>query len=60
MVTIIKRLTEMHNADTYELMIDSASDLQNLDFRCSPGSIAYTAGFGTILHLDANNEWKTV
>lgn len=60
MVTIIKKMTDVSNSDTYELMIDNASDLQDLEFYCAPGSIAYTTGFGTIYHLDANHVWKTV
>lgn len=41
-------------------MIESPEDLKNIEFYCAPGSIAYTAGFGTIYHLGANGEWKQV
>lgn len=41
------------------IMVESESDLSDLT-GCIPGSIAYTAGFGSMWQLDADGVWQEV
>lgn len=60
MVKIIKRATDANSSAMYELMIDSSTDLEKIDFTCAAGSIAYTAGFGSIYHMNTQGQWVKV
>ena len=47
------------NAVAQSIMVESESDLENLTGYAA-GSIAYTAGFGSMWQLDADGEWVEV
>ena len=60
MVKIIKRVTGANSPATYELMIDSSTDLESIDFTCAAGSIAYTSGFSSVYHMNTQGQWVEV
>lgn len=47
------------NAVAQSIMVESSSDLTGL-VGYAPGSIAFTAGFGSMWQLDADGEWVEV
>ena len=47
------------NATITAIMVEEESDLTGLT-GCIPGSIAYTAGFGSMWQLDADGQWQEV
>ena len=48
-----------NNNVTHSVMVESESDLASLD-NYAVGSIAYTAGFGSMWQLSADGEWVEV
>lgn len=42
------------------IMVESESDLTALAGKVDPGSIAYTAGYGSAWQLDASGAWQTI
>lgn len=47
------------NAVSSTVMVESSSDLDNLD-EYEVGSIAYTAGYGSVWQKDADGTWQEV
>ena len=50
----------IHGGTALAVMVGSSSDLSGLAGKVPVGSIAYTAGYGTMWQLDAAGSWQEI
>ena len=50
----------IHGSTALAVMVASSSELTGLAGKVPVGSIAYTAGYGTMWQLDAAGEWMEI